>query len=93
MRDQYVIDTETREIEAMEAALRGDYEHLNGWTSESWSWLTLEVAPLCDCCGTPRWEEAVSLGAVESHRDDLDDLVRELYVEMTWELNKGGNDA
>jgi len=65
-----------------ERAARADYERLRGWCEDSWHWIGIQVAPLCDC-GEAVEDKAESLWGIESDCGDyFDSIVTELVEQI-----------
>jgi len=68
--------------ERAERAARADYERLRGWCNDSWHWIGIQVAPLCDC-GEAVEDKAESLCGIESDCGDyFDSIVSELVEQI-----------
>ena len=64
-------------------AARADYEFLRRYCDGQWSYVGVIVAPVCECCGEVKEDDAQSLWGVES---DSDDYLREVSEELAEEL-------
>ena len=63
-------------------AARADFERLRAWCNDSWHWIGIQVAPLCDC-GEAVEDKAESLWGIESDCGDyFDSVVSELAAQI-----------
>jgi hypothetical protein len=74
------ISTRLRAARAVDA----DMARLQKWCDGTWGWMTLEVAPVCACCGEADWDASVALGGMES---DCDEHIAATCAELAGEIS------
>jgi hypothetical protein len=65
----YPPGVETRGQRAAKAAL-SDFNYLRDWCLDRWCYVGVVVAPVCDCCGEVKEDDAESLWGIESNADN-----------------------
>jgi hypothetical protein len=66
------------------AAAYADFERLRRFCAGEWSYVCLEVAPICSECGGPDRKRSAFIGGVES---DAGEYIHELAYELAGEVS------